>query len=161
MPEGAAPDHACRVLISGIPTRADHLLLQCEPAIREFLPKDRPSDTDLDSDRLLQNLRQTTKLVRREYVNNWVATALNMEFDDFRKHSRAEFHESHYHEVWDTIKHFDLGAELIITLFDVEGIPVSGKPNGRKRTGMECSVRSLFDSVSICTHSSLQYLFSG
>lgn len=123
-------DFRCRVLISGIPTRADHLLLKCEPSIREYMRKTSVSDTDVDTDKLLQDLRQVTKLVRREYVNNWVATALNMEFDDFRKHGKDELLESHYHEVWHTIKHFDLGAELIITLFDAEGIPVIMRTDG-------------------------------
>lgn len=123
-------DFSCRVLISGIPTRADHLLLKCEPAIREFMRKTSVSDTDVDTDKLLQDLRQVTKVVRREYVNNWVATTLNMEFEDFRKHGKDELLESHYHEVWHTIKHFDLGAELIITLFDAEGIPVIMRTDG-------------------------------
>jgi len=120
----------CRVLISGVPTRADHLLLRCEPCIREFMRKTNAESTDLDSDKLLQDLKEAAKIVRREYVNNWVAMTLNMEFDDFRKHGRNELLESHYHEVWHTIKHYDLGAELIITLFDAEGVPVIMRTDG-------------------------------
>jgi hypothetical protein len=123
-------EHACRVLIAGVPTRADHLLLACEPAIREFFKKDSRKDTDIDGDKLLQDLRAATKLVRREYVNNWVAATLNMEFDDFLKHGRHDFHESHYTEIWETIRRFDLGAELIITLFDAEDWPVIMRTDG-------------------------------
>jgi proteasome subunit B (beta)-like protein len=110
----------CRVLLAGSPTRADHLLTTCEPAIREFMRKNSPTDTDIDTDKLLQDLRVAAKLVRRELINGWVATTLNMEFDDFRKHGRNELLESHYHDVWETIRRYDIGAELLITLYDAD-----------------------------------------
>ena len=121
---------ACRVLIAGSPTRADHLLNVCEPAIREFMRKKDPTDTDIDTDKLLQDLRVATKLVRRELVNHWVASTLNMEFEDFRKHGRSELHESHYHDVWETIRRYDMGAELLITLFDAAGRSVLIRTDG-------------------------------
>jgi Proteasome subunit len=120
----------CRVLISGSPTRADHLLLACEPAIREFLKKDNPKNTDIDTDKLIQDLRAATKNIRKEYVNSWVAATLNMEFEEFCRVSRAQFHESHYHDIWETIKRYDIGAELLITLFDAEGVSVIIRTDG-------------------------------
>ena len=123
-------DFSCRVLIAGSPTRADHLLLACEPAIREFMRKGDPNDTDIDEDKLLQNLKSATKLIRREYVNGWVAATLNMEFEDFCRIGRTQFHESHYHDIWETIRRYDIGAELLITLFNAEGVPVIIRTDG-------------------------------
>jgi hypothetical protein len=120
----------CRVLLAGSPTRADHLLMACEPSIREFMRKDNPKDTDLDTDRLLQDLKKATKLVRRELVNDWVARTLNMEFEDFCRIGRTQFHESHYHDIWETIRRFDIGAELLITLFDAGGDSVIIRTDG-------------------------------
>ncbi len=94
------------------------------------MEKSNPADTDIDSDKLVQDLRVATKLTRREYVNNWVATTLNMEFEDFLKYGRTQFHESHYHDIWETIKRYDIGAELLITLFDAEGLPVIIRTDG-------------------------------
>jgi hypothetical protein len=45
---------------------------------------------------------------------------LNMEFGDFRQNGRNELLESHYHDIWETIRRYDIGAELLITLFDSE-----------------------------------------
>ena len=120
----------CRVLFAGYPTRADHLLLACEPAIKAFMEKSNPADTDIDSDKLVQDLRVATKLTRREYVNSWIATTLNMEFEEFLKYGRTQFHESHYHDIWETIKRYDIGAELLITLFDAEGLQVIIRTDG-------------------------------
>jgi hypothetical protein len=121
---------SCRVLIAGSPTRADHLLMACDPAIREFMRKNGQTETDVDTDKLLQGLRAATKLVRRDLVNNWVASTLNMEFDDFLQHGRKDLHESHYHDVWETIRRYDLGAELLITLFDATGDSVIIRTDG-------------------------------
>jgi hypothetical protein len=123
-------NRSCRILIAGSPTRADHLLLACDPAIREFMRKSDLKDTDIDTDRLIQDLKTATKLIRREYVNSWVAATLNMEFEDFCRVGRTQFHESHYHDIWETIKQYDIGAELLITLFDAEGISVIVRTDG-------------------------------
>jgi len=88
------------------------------------MKKDNPKDTDIDSDKLIQDLKAAVKGVRREYVNDWIAATLNMEFEDFCKIGRAQLHESHYHDVWETIKRYNVGAELLITLFDAEKIPI-------------------------------------
>ena len=121
---------SCRVLIAGSPTRADHLLMACEPAIREFMRKNSPTDTDIDTDKLLQDLKIATKLVRRDLVNNWVESTLNMDFNDFRQHGRKDLHESHYHDIWETVRRYDIGAELLITLFDAEGDAVVIRTDG-------------------------------
>ncbi len=120
----------CRVLLAGSPTRADHLITACEPAIRSFMGKTNPDDTDLDTDRLLQDLRDAAKLARRGLVNDWVSTTLNMDFEEFRKHGRSELLESHYHDVWETIRRYDIGAELLITLFDASREPVIIRMDG-------------------------------
>lgn len=120
----------CRVLVAGSPTRADHLLLMCEPAIREFMRKTNLADAELDTDKLLQNLKVATKLVRRDLVNNWVATTVNMEFEDFCRIGRTQFHESHYHDIWETIRRYDIGAELLITLYDANAEAVIIRTDG-------------------------------
>lgn len=123
-------DEGCRVLIAGAPTRADHLLTQCEPAIRTFMQKCDPNTTDLDTDQLLQDLRKVTKAVRKELVDDWVFRTLNMEFDEFRKNGRHDLLESHYHDIWESIRRFDIGAELLITLFDAENDAVVIRTDG-------------------------------
>jgi hypothetical protein len=110
----------CCVLIAGSPTRADHLLTACEPSIREFMRKTDADDTDIDTDQLLQDLKKATREVRRTLIDDWVFTTLNIEFSDFRKNGRNELLESHYHDVWETIRRYDIGAELLITLFDAD-----------------------------------------
>jgi hypothetical protein len=89
-----------------------------------------PNATDLDTDELLQSLRKATKMVRKELVDAWVFTTLNMEFEEFRKHGRNELLESHYHDIWESIRRFDIEAELLITLFDAENDPVVIRTDG-------------------------------
>jgi hypothetical protein len=123
-------DEGCRVLIAGSPTRVDYLLTRCEPAIRAFMKKRDPSVTDLDTDQLLQDLRAVTKKVRKELVDAWVFRTLNMEFEEFRTHGKNDLLESHYHEIWESIRHFDIGAELLITLYDAENDAVIIRTDG-------------------------------
>lgn len=92
--------------------------------------KTSPDDSEIHTDKLLQELRVSTKLVRRELINHWVATTLNMEFEDFRKHGRNELLESHYHDIWETIRRYDIGAELLITLYDASGEAVIIRTDG-------------------------------
>jgi len=121
---------SCEILIAGHPTRADHLLEACEKSIREFMRKTDPENTDLDTDALLQKLKVAAKVVRREMVNDWVAKTQNMEFEDFLKHGKNHYLESHYHDVWNTIQRYDMQAELLITLFDADRRPVIIRTDG-------------------------------
>jgi hypothetical protein len=123
-------DSGCRILLAGSPTTADHLLMACDPLILEFMREKNPDNTDIDTDRLVQKLRAAAKGVRGQLIRDWVFTTLNIEFDDFRVTGKNQLLESHYHDVWETIKRYDMGAELLITLFDAAGVPVIMRVDG-------------------------------
>jgi hypothetical protein len=110
----------CSILISGQPTRADQLLNACDPAIRGYMRESNPADTDLHIDALLEGLRAACRNVKRKLVNHFVSMTLNMDFEEFSKHGREWLRESHYDDVWHEIRHLNLGAELLIALFDAE-----------------------------------------
>ena len=110
-----------RVLLAGIPTRADQLLFACEPHVRQYMRETNQDNTDLHINTLLDGLRSSARTVKRNLVNHWVSMTLNMDFDDFRRTGKDQLLESHYHDIWDTIKRHDLGAELLFALFDACG----------------------------------------
>jgi hypothetical protein len=104
-------------LLSGDETAADVLVTKCEEAIKKFSAAPVDPDSDLAITQYLLDLQKVAELRKAEIVDHHLSMTLRMSYVDFVKQHRGDFHESHSREIWNEIKHIDLGTDVILCGF--------------------------------------------
>lgn len=105
-------------MLSGLPTKADELLTQCDQAIREFSKTQPNVDSDIVITSFFEQLRKAARSRKRQIVEHHIAmsTAFN-DYEDFISKAKSTLSESHYNRIWEEIRSLGLGAEVIIAGF--------------------------------------------
>jgi 20S proteasome alpha/beta subunit len=104
-------------LLSGNETDADELLGLCENAIKAFALSFPVPESDIAINTFLLSLREAAAIRKKILVDHYLRMTMSMSFDEFIKRHRNEFTGSHGRDIWDQIRHIDLGADTLLCGF--------------------------------------------
>jgi 20S proteasome alpha/beta subunit len=115
---------AATALISGTLTEADELLNASEPAVKAFLAKTDAENSDLHINALLADLRSIAQTRKRALMSEFFALNVGMNYDEFVRKGKTQFHQSHYDSLWGAASRLSLGASILYAMFDADRDPV-------------------------------------
>jgi 20S proteasome alpha/beta subunit len=100
------------VLLAGIPTMADELIMNCVEAIEAFAKHSDQTDSDISITAFFEKLRSIARKRKTAIIAHHVEMRTGITFADFRLLQRGNFLE-----VWHEVDELTLGADLLIGCF--------------------------------------------